>query len=149
MKTSIFSIKSVIMCAILVMATFCGTSAYAEGADNYVVNKVGNTQFVYSTDATGMYLTPKFKYVYSNPAKNIEVKTALYWSINSENWIPDYEVTTEVNQGLKTMTYARWDSMSQTYGNTERMVYQLDNNNQPTTCQYMQWDKSSKAWAVK
>jgi len=37
----------------------------------------------------------------------------------------------------------------QTYGNTERMVYQLDNNNQPTTCQYMQWDKSSKAWAVK
>jgi len=69
MKTSILNIKSVVVLAIVAMVALFGNSAYA---DNYVVNKVGNTQIVYSTDATGLYLTPKFKYVYTNPTTSVD-----------------------------------------------------------------------------
>jgi len=146
MKTSILNIKSVVVLAIVAMVALFGNSAYA---DNYVVNKVGNTQIVYSTDATGLYLTPKFKYVYTNPTTSVEIKTALFWSTNTDTWLPDYQVTTETVKGQKTMTYARWNNLTQAYNNSERMVYQLDSNQKAVSCEYMLWSETSKDWITK
>ena len=148
MKAITFNLKAIVVCVIMVMTGAC-TSAYAEGTENYVANQVGNTRVVYSKDASGMYLTPKFKYVYTNPAANTEVKTALSWNENNDSWLPAYEITTVTNTGAKTMTYAHWNGLAQGYVTSERMIYQFDANNNLTSCQTMQWNNSAKTWIVK
>jgi|WetSurMetagenome_2_1015567.scaffolds.fasta_scaffold132072_2 hypothetical protein len=143
MKTSIFSLKALTFGLVMILSFTCASSLFAAVEDNYVVNQVDNTKIVYSTDATGLYLTPKLKYVYSNLSKSTSTKTTLLWNETQDAWFPYFQITTENQPGVRTLTYATWNAYAQAYSNTtERMVYKLDSNNNATSVQHFIWNNN-------
>jgi hypothetical protein len=150
MKTSIVNFRTLAFGLVMVLSFTCAASLFAAVEDNYVVNQVGNTKFIYTADATGLYLTPKFKYVYNNSNKNTTIKTTLLWSDEQDDWLPYYQITSVSESGVRTMTYATWNSALGNYSNnTERMVYTLDKNNSPISVEYFIWNEELKSWVEK
>ena len=150
MKKSFMSISMLIVSISMLALFLCSTVANAQSSSKYVYNKDGKTEFVYTVDETGRYLTPKLKYEYAKDDKNNSIQKKAYRrNAGERKWMPYYLTTLSEVGNDSVVEYAAWDSKSQTYSlNFQKAVYNKGLENDVLSYESYKWNRKIGNWEI-